>query len=325
MTIATVAGCSTEPTPTALELTGDLRTHDPALVAGQGDDPWFVYSTGDVKVGLGAPQIRKSTDQGHTWEMVGTAWTAAGDPAWVRDLIPGVQNFWAPELYFHDGLWYLYYTASTFGSNLSAIGLATSPTLDPADPDFAWTDQGEVIHSAPGQTNYNCIDAAIVEDEDGQPWLFFGSFWGGIFQVPLDWSTGKPVAGVEPVKVASRLGVANNPIEAAYVIHHGDYFYLFFSRDSCCQGVDSTYNVAVGRSSSIDGPYVDAEGTDLVMGGGTPVLWADGAMIGPGGQSVSGDYLGFHYYDGDDGGNFRLAIHQMTWDDDGWPQAMIEA
>ncbi len=306
--------------PTGLPLDGDLRTHDPALVVGEPGEPWFVYSTGDVRVGFGAPQIRRSDDDGRTWAMVGTAWDQDDDPAWVREELDGVTNFWAPELYHHDGTWYLYYSASTFGSNNSAIGLRTGTTLDPADPDFGWTDQGLVVRSTSGDNHWNAIDPGIVEDADGKPWMVYGSFWGGIQMLPLEWPSGKVAEGAEPVQIASRVGMTDNAIEAPYLYARDGWYYLFVSWDRCCRGTDSTYKIVVGRSRDVTGPFVDVEGRDMALGGGTVVLETSGSMVGPGGQSVSRDHLGFHFYDADDGGLFRLAIHELAWTEDGWPE-----
>lgn len=307
--------------PVALALAGDLAVHDPALVVGGEGEPWFVYSTGDLRVGFGAPQIRRSEDGGRTWELVGTAWDASGDPAWVRDEVDGVENYWAPELVEHDGTWYLYYAASTFGSNDSAIGLATATTLDPDDPDFGWTDRGMVLRSTAGEDRYNAIDPGVVEDDDGDPWLFFGSFWDGVQAVPLAWPDGKVAGGAEPVQVARRSGVPENAIEAPSVVHRDGWYYLFVSWDRCCAGVDSTYSIHVGRSRAVTGPFADREGRDMAAGGGSLVLASAGAAVGPGGQSLSRGYLGYHYYDADDGGAPRLAIRRLAWDADGWPVA----
>ncbi|MBD9698644.1 arabinan endo-1,5-alpha-L-arabinosidase [Flavimobilis sp. GY10621] len=310
------------PVGRALALSGELRTHDPALVVGAEGEPWFVYSTGDVRVGFGAPQIRRSDDGGTTWETAGTAWDVSGDPAWVRDEIDGVTNFWAPALYEHDGTWYLYYSASTFGSNASAIGVATGTTIDPADADFGWTDQGMVLRSTPGETNYNAIDPTIIEDADGTPWMVFGSFWGGIQIVELEWPSGKVAAGAQPQRIASRIG-APNAIEGPEVVRHDGWYYLFVSRDACCQGTDSTYNIAVGRSRDVTGPYLDQDGRDMALGAGTLLLASTGDVVGPGGQSVSDGRLAFHYYDAAAGGDFRLGIHELAWDEEGWPVAAV--
>ncbi|WP_084106641.1 arabinan endo-1,5-alpha-L-arabinosidase [Demequina sp. NBRC 110056] len=309
-----------EAAATRIGVTGDIRTHDPALVVGDEGEDWYVYSTGDVRVGLGAPQIRRSSDAGETWEMVGTAWDAQTRPEWVYEEVPGVQNFWAPELYEHDGTWYLYYSASTFGSNRSLIGLMTSPTLDVDDPAYGWTDQGEVWRSTPGETNYNAIDAGIVEDEDGTPWMAFGSFWGGIQMVELEWPSGKAAAGTEPISLATR-NDSLNAIEAPYVFERDGWYYLFVSRDKCCSGLDSTYSIAVGRSESVTGPYLDSLGNDMRYNGGDVVLSSRGDMVGPGGQSLSHGYLGLHFYDASLGGEFRLDIRDLAWTEDGWPVA----
>ena len=310
----------TGPAATELALSGDLRTHDPALVVGEDGEPWYVFSTGDQRVGLGSIQIRTSPD-GREWTEAGTVWKASTRPEWVYEQVPGVSNFWAPELVENDGTWYLYYSASTFGSNRSLIGLYTNTTLDPSDPAYAWVDQGEVWRSTPGETDYNAIDAGIVEDADGTPWMAFGSFWGGIQLVELSWPSGKPAdPGAEAVTIASRRGQPN-AIEAPYLVARDGWFYLFVSRDACCQGTDSTYNMAVGRSREVTGPYVDREGVPLLEDGGTPLLATRGDRVGPGGQSVSAGHLAFHYYDASLGGDFQLAIRELAWDGDGWPVA----
>ena len=315
------AGAPPGPAATALDIGGDLHTHDPALVVGEPGRPWYVFSTGDVREGLGAPQIRRSRDQGKTWEYVGTAWDAQTRPEWAYTAVPGLQNFWAPEVHRHGSTWYLYYAASTFGSNRSAIGLATNSTLDPDDPAYRWVDQGQVWRSGPGETNYNAIDPAVLDDADGTPWLAFGSFWGGIQLVRLSWPSGLPAdRTAEPVQLATRPD-APHAVEAPALLLRDGWYYLFFSRDSCCKGTESTYNIAVGRSRKVTGPYLARDGRELTLGGATPVLAGSGDLVGPGGQSVWGDYLGFHYYDAASGGDFRLEIRKLAWDAAGWPVA----
>jgi arabinan endo-1,5-alpha-L-arabinosidase len=324
---AGLSGCSTAETGAAAaqprgttELTGDFFTHDPALVAGGEGEPWFVYSTGSGTTADGNIQIRRS-DDGVDWEYVGEVWQEK--PAWLKAAVPGVDNLWAPELYEHDGTWYLYYSASTFGKNLSVIALATNTTLDPADPAYEWVDRGQVI-SSKGE-RFNAIDAGIVEDASGTPWMSFGSFWTGLQLVELEWPTGLRAGSAEtaePLRIADRK-LPPNAIEAPYIVPHEGSYYLFFSRDFCCQGLESTYNIAVGKSDSVSGPYVDAEGVPLLEGGGTPVLSSDGGRIGPGGQSVSNGTLAFHYYAKELDGAFRLGLAELTWKD-GWPEASWE-
>lgn len=298
-----------------LNPTGDTRAHDPALIRhGQGD--WYVFSTGDAAVSGGAIQIRRSRDL-TTFKFAGTVFDSI--PAWVSAAVPGVQNLWAPDIYFEGGVYYLYYSASTFGSNRSVIGLATNTTLNPNDPGYFWVDRGLVTSSEP-HNDYNAIDPGVVEDENGVPWLSFGSFWSGIRMVKLAWPDGKPVAGQgAPLRLADRF-VPPNAIEAPYILRRRDWFYLFVSLDFCCQGTNSTYKIAVGRSRSVTGPYYDRLGTPLQHGGGTVILSERGTMFGPGGQSVFGNYLAHHWYDGTANGEIRLGIRKIAWDSEGWPK-----
>ena len=317
----TVVACA--PAPPAAEeivLSGDLAVHDPALVAGDEGEPWYVFSTGDVRKGLGAPQIRRSLDEGATWEYIGTVWDAASRPDWAYEAVPGVSNFWAPDVVLHDGTYYLYYSASTFGKNTSAIGLTTNTTLDPDDPAYRWVDQGLVWQSTAGEDNYNAIDPGVITDEDGRPWMAFGSFWGGIQLLELAWPSGMPAPGAEPSTIASRIG-APNAIEAPYLVRHEGFYYLFVSEESCCKGTESTYRIAVGRSKSVTGPYIGPDGTSLLSDGAHVILDTTGDMVGPGGQSVSQGFLGFHFYDAAQGGAFQLAVRELAWDEDGWPIA----
>ena len=293
-------------------LTGDLAVHDPALA--QHDGTWFVYSTGNGTVADGNVQIR-SSQNGTDWEYRGEVWEQK--PTWLEDRIRGVDNLWAPELIEHDGTWYLYYSASRFGKNTSLIALATNTTLDPDDPEFEWVDRGAVLESTAAD-DFNAIDPGIVVDEDGTPWMSFGSFWSGIRMVELEWPGGMRADDAEPLALADR-GAPPNAIEAPYILERGGDYFLFVSRDACCQGVESTYNIAVGRADAPQGPYFDRDGTPLLEDGGTPLLATEGTRIGPGGQSVWGDTLAIHYYDEDIGGAFQLALLPLTWDDGGWP------
>lgn len=257
-----------------------------------------------------------------TWEDLGTVWDAETKPTWIDEQVRGVQNIWAPEVTEHDGTYYLYYSASRFGRNTSAIGLTTSPTLDPDDPDYGWTDQGLVWASSPSETPYNAIDPGLISDEQGNGWMAFGSFWGGIQLLPIEWPSGKPPADAQPEVIAIR-DRAVNPIEAPYLVHRDGWYYLFVSRDFCCQGVDSTYQIAVGRSEQVTGPYLDRSGVAMTEGGGEVLLTTQGDRIGPGGQSFSEGYLAFHYYDGPAAGIPQLAIRELAWDGDGWPVATV--
>jgi arabinan endo-1,5-alpha-L-arabinosidase len=297
-------------------LTGDLAAHDPALVAGGEGEDWYVFGTGEEGKGSGNIQIRSSPD-GHDWTYEGTVWDEI--PEWLTKAVPGVKNIWAPEVYEANGMYYLYYAASTWGHNRSVIGLATNETLDPSDPAYKWVDRGEVIGSEPDD-DYNAIDPGIVEDGSGTPWMAFGSYWSGIRMVRLDWPSGKVAdPDEEPLHIADRKA-SPNAIEAAYIVKNDGYYYLFTSWGQCCQGSDSDYKIMVGRSKKVTGPYEDREGRKLLDGGGTTVLVDQGNRVGPGGQSASDDVIAYHYYDKSEDGATKLAIQSLVWDDDGWPE-----
>jgi arabinan endo-1,5-alpha-L-arabinosidase len=297
-------------------LSGDLAAHDPALVKGGGGEDWYVFATGEEGKGGGNLQIRSSKD-GHKWTYEGTVWDEI--PKWVTDAVPGVKNIWAPEVYEANGMYYLYYAASTWGHNTSVIGLATNETLDPSDPAYEWVDRGEVIRSE-SDDDFNAIDPGVIEDASGTPWMAFGSYWSGIRMVELDWPSGKLAdPDEEPRHIADRKA-APNAVEAAYIVKNDGYYYLFTSWGQCCQGSDSDYKIMVGRSKKVTGPYVDRDGRKLLDGGGTTVLDTGGDRVGPGGQSASDDIIAYHYYDKSADGATKLALQPIVWDDDGWPQ-----
>jgi arabinan endo-1,5-alpha-L-arabinosidase len=293
--------------------TGDtLGTHDPAIAEHNGT--YYVYSTG-----VGLP-IRTSKDL-VTWTKSGRVFSEV--PAWAKRKIPAVTALWAPDLSFFNNRWHLYYAASSFGSDNSVIGLATNPTLDPASPDYEWTDQGLVIESLP-KGGWNAIDPALHLDENNRPVLFFGSFWGGIKAIHINPATGKPAdSGYAVLDIAARPDTKARAIEAAFVLKRDDYFYLFVSFDLCCKGVESTYNIRVGRSKSLLGPYADMAGRNMSSGGGTLVLAGESLLRGPGHNAAitvdDTDYLVYHIYDMNNSGQPTLQIRRLIWDKEGWP------
>ncbi|MGD0517581.1 MAG: arabinan endo-1,5-alpha-L-arabinosidase [Thermoguttaceae bacterium] len=290
---------------------GDVRrVHDPHII--KEADSYYIFCTG-----FGIP-IRQSSDL-INWKKAGKVFDKV--PAWAKEEIPRAWSLWAPDILFFNGKYHLYYSVSTFGKNRSCIGLVTNTTLDPQSKDYKWDDQGKVVEST-NNDDFNAIDANPVMDDKNNPWLCFGSFWGGIKMRRLDINTGKTSA--DDTKLYS---LASRPepkaIEGAYIFRKGDYYYLFVSFDFCCKGVKSNYNIRVGRSKQITGPYVDKSGTPMLEGGGTLVLEGAGRYIGPGHNSIlhdgDKDWLVYHFYDGENRGIATLQIRPLTWTEDGWP------
>jgi arabinan endo-1,5-alpha-L-arabinosidase len=286
------------------------RAHDPAIIR-QGAY-YYVFSTGP------RIPIQRSTDLIH-WQRIGRVFPGEL-PQWALDAIPGTTGYWwAPDISFSNGLYRLYYSVSTFGSQRSAIGLAVNKTLDVDDPDYMWVDCGMVIDSAPGRSDFNAIDADAFTDDGGKQWLLFGSFCSGVKMARLDPATGF-LADPNIIALAGRPD--GNAIEGPCLIHHDGFYYLFVSFDLCCKGVDSTYRIMVGRSKTVTGPYFDRDGCDMREGGGTLVLAGDEDWKGPGHNEIlqdeGKDYLVHHAYDVNFG-RATLLIRPMTWDNSGWP------
>jgi arabinan endo-1,5-alpha-L-arabinosidase len=226
--------------------------------------------------------------------------------------------FWAPDVIHHDGRYLVYYSVSQFGVNTSAIGLASNPTLDPADTNYRWTDHGIVIETR--QTNdFNAIDPQLIKTPKGELWMALGSFWSGIKLVQLDPQTGKRLAPNSPIHALAY----EKEIEAAAIYYQTGHYYLFVNWGRCCRGANSTYEIRVGRSREITGPYLDKDGVDLMKQGGTPLLATDGAFIGPGHAGIFEErgkfWFSCHFYDGTQRGASTLAIRPLRWGGDGWP------
>ena len=305
---------------------GDIRpVHDPAII--REGDRYYVLSTGIGQGAQGIVSARTSRDLVH-WE----AGTPPLDrlPDWAVKAIPGATNVWAPDISFVNGRYRLYYAVSTFGSNRSAVGLATSSTLDPAAPGYGWRDEGPVVLSTPAN-DYNAIDPAFFADSDGRHWLSLGSFWTGLKLFELNPHTGKLLhTNARPSALASRPVPAGAPsiIEAPYIFAHGGYHWLVASYDYCCKGVNSTYYTVIGRSKTVAGPYRGKDGSSMLAGGGTILLRADlqekQRFRGPGHaghlRDADGtDYLVYHAYDRENKGAPTLRIARLHWDTDGWP------
>jgi len=287
-----------------------IRIHDPSTIV-KCKDTYWVFCTG-----RGTPSYY-SQDL-ITWEHGPRVFTEA--PAWTAEAVPGNRGtgFWAPDVIYHRGKYLLFFSVSTFGSNTSAIGVTTNVTLDPNDPDYQWTDAQPVIQSNPSW-NFNAIDPAAVVDQEGNLWLAFGSFWSGIQLIQLNPDTGTRIAPDSPITPLAHY----DSIEAAHIYFHDSYYYLFVDWGMCCRGAASTYNMRVGRSKTITGPYLDKAGKDMLTGGGSLLLATEGDFIGPGHPGIwkEGDqfFMGMHFYNGALGGASQYAIRLLNWDDEGWP------
>jgi len=309
--------------------------HDPVMACE--DSTYYIFATG-----MGIQQMTSKDRK---------TWTVKPEPVmtvipkWTRDSVPGFRHHvWAPDVIKYRGRWWLAYSCSTFGKNGSAIGLLSARSL--AFP--IWQDEGCIVTSREQRDNWNAIDPCFVIDDQDQPWLVWGSFWDGIQLARLD-TTMHIAQGERPRTIARRynlndsqtkaaLPVNPNPpknptsdfagpnaIEAPFIYKHGGWYYLFVSWDYCCQGSKSTYRVAVGRSKTVGGPYLDRRGIDMRYGGGDLFIEGDKKAFDAAGHCAAytfgnEDVFLCHGYSIAHQGAAILIQRPITWTADGWPQ-----
>lgn len=285
----------------SLNPTGSINVHDPVLI--KEGNTYYLYHTGNRVAA-------KTSTNLVNWSNAGSA--LASVPSWHAATVPDNRSgdMWAPDISYRNGTYWLYYSVSSFGSQTSAIGVATRTSLAGG----SWQDQGMVITSSTFPTNENAIDPNIITDTQGNVWMNWGSWWNGIYMVQLNPQTGKPAAAAQPIHIAGRNG---SGIEGPFIIYARGYYHLFTSWDRCCAGASSTYNMRYGRSASVTGPYVDKAGRQLTSGGGT--LLSDGSQYPGGHNSVLEEngnyYLVYHTYTP---GN-TLQIRRLFFDSQAWP------
>jgi arabinan endo-1,5-alpha-L-arabinosidase len=205
------------------------------------------------------------------------------------------------------------------GSHKGAILTMWNKTLDPNSPDFKYSEP-VVVATSDGYEENDAIDPGLMLDPaTGRLWLTYGTYFGFIRLVELDPKTGKHIEANKPVDIAITC-------EASDLVYHDGWYYLLATHGSCCDGANSTYNVVVGRSKQITGPYLDNVGRTMLEGGGKMVVATRGGLIGPGhfGRMIlekGVEKMSLHYEaDLDQGGRSVLGILPLLWKD-GWPVA----
>jgi arabinan endo-1,5-alpha-L-arabinosidase len=192
-------------------------------------------------------------------------------------------------------------------------------TLDPKSPDFKYT-EAIVVAQSDGIEDNDAIDPGLLLDPTtGRLWCSYGTYFGFIRIIELDPKTGKRVVGNKPIDIAI-------DCEATDLMYNDGWYYLLGTHGTCCDGANSTYNIVVGRSKKVTGPYIDNVGRDMLKGGGKMVLAAGGRVTGPGhfGRFVvekGVEKMSCHYEaDLDKSGLSVLGIRPLIWKN-GWPVA----
>lgn len=291
-------------------LKGDIRVHDPVMI--KEGSKYYVYHTGR---GI---SVKTSPDK-ITWSNAGKVFTDAALPAWHKQDIPNQNGaLWAPDIHFYKGTYYLYYSVSAWMNFNSSVGLATNTTLDSTNPKYKWVDQGQVISYKNGGEGVNVIDPNAFRDEDGKLWLVYGSYKAGLRLVELNPTTGKLLSDKpELTTITTSLG------EGSFIIKGHGYYYIFASRGRCCAGMQSTYQMVMGRAKNIKGPYLNKEGQSWVDNKYSLFLAGDSTEPGRGhnGFFTEGDstFIVYHAYTRAANGQSLLNIKPLYIDEDNWP------
>ncbi|KAK5136306.1 hypothetical protein LTR08_003679 [Meristemomyces frigidus] len=287
--------------------------HDPAL-ARLSDGTYVRFSTGGGGRIYNAPSLSGP-------------WTYKCDmlPSGSRISSSGSKDLWAPDVSLVGSTYYVYYSVSDFGTQVSEIGLATSKTLECG----TFTDHGSTGVSSVAGKSYNAIDPNLIL-VDGEYKLSFGSFWGDLFQVPM--KTPPTAASGAAVALAFEPKTTHAE-EGSFMILRNGYYYLFYSHGQCC-GLDTStpaagdeYMIRVCRSLSATGPFIDEDSVSCQNGGGTIVLQSHGDVYAPGGQSVYLDpvegswVIIYHYFSRKKGvadADSLYSWNRLNWSN-GWP------
>ena len=301
-----------------------------------GTNAWYLYCTGDA---LNSNDRMNGNLKGHLINIFRSSdlihWTYLHDafatlPAWI-----GPSNsLWAPDIQFFNGQYYLYYTVppgAAGPNNGSAIGVATSS--DPAGP---FLDKGSAL--IPPEPAANCcggaqrwiFDSNITSDDNGQKYIIFGSYLGGV-SVRMLSSDGMSASAASETLIA-----LENRYEGSFYFRKNGYYYLFVSSGNCCNQALTGYSMWVGRSQSPLGPFLDKFGNSFAAArtGGTPVILMNGnSFVGPGGGVVftheaGQDYPLYHavalaapVFAGTNSTARPVLLDPLDWGADGWPAA----
>src|SRR6056300_1227738 len=295
--------------------------HDPVVIK-QGDT-YHLYCTGPGVTHKTSKDLFNWVNEDPVFPII---------PKWAYNINSKFDgHIWAPDIIESNGIYYLYYSISAFGKNTSAIGVATNKSLLKNDINNKWIDHGAIIESIPNRDNWNAIDPNISFDENNIPWMSFGSFWGGMKLVKLnhdlitihpdnEWYT---IARRERSFKLPDSSPGDAAIEAPFIYKKNGYYYLFVSWDLCCRGPKSTYKVVVGRSKTLQGPYLDKNNKPMFNGGGSLVVEGNNEWYGIGHNSVydfnDKTYYFSHAYDSKLDGKPILQVFELNFDDQDWP------
>ena len=289
--------------PAYAQTSGNNGTHDPSRMM-ESEGRFYVYSTGGGS---------KSSADGLAWTSGPAIFGNGGIPSATTSVVSANEGVWAPDVLHFNGQFYLFYSIANT-QNACAVGLVTSPTLNPSSPNYKWTDHGLVVSNS-GTATYCTIDPAPIVDQDGNLWLAWGSGYtkaatvNTIYVTRLDNTTGLP-SSADTATPGHPLEQGH--IEASYIHYHSGFYYLFWNSGGCCNGASSTYEIHQARSATITGPYTT----------NSKIFYqTTGSIHGPGHIGIydecGASRFTYHYYP--DTGGSVLGENELSWGSDGWP------
>lgn len=252
--------------------------------------------------------IYQSTDLQH-WTFV--TYVFSTPPAWT------ISSYWAPELFYHNGTFYCYYTARRTDGT-SCIGVATTKNIQKG-----FKDQGQII-----EWGNEAIDA-FVYNENGTlyiTWKAYGLNPDKPIQLLGSELTedGLALKGEAfTVLTADTNSWENGGMEGQCIVKNGDYLYMLYSGNACC-GAECGYQVGVARAKTMKGPWEKADNNPLLKGNDTWKCPGHGTAL----QTGNEWYYLYHAYPAQGFpylGRASLLSH-MHWDEQtGWPYFNVEA
>lgn len=295
------------------------------IISGSYADPTVIRMGNEFYVYVTGGRVRgyRSTDL-LNWNRIGNVSEVFTQRPDFTDDNVNETGMWAPDINHFDDKYVMYYSISKWGGGATCgIGIGISdlpqgPFLPPpGNPNGKLFVSGEIgVH--------NSIDPCFFE-EDGKRYLFWGS-WGGIHMTELT------ADGYAVKDMTKKKQVAGKSFEAVYIHKRGNYYYMFASIGACCEGMNSSYKVVVGRSTRIDGPYLNKNGVDMNTFDAwnptnyTPIVLRGNEMFaGPGHNSriitddKGVDWMLYHAYVHNGSDSRSLMIDKVEWDADGWP------
>ena len=315
---------------TSKEFTVNLKQNDreyltnPIIVGSYADptvirvgEEYYLYVTSGRVRGYRSPDMLN-------WEKIGGNVSEVFDerPDFTDDNV-SETGMWAPDINYFDGKYVMYYSISKWGGQ-STCGIGVGVSDNPEGPFLppAGNPNGKLFVSGEIGVN-NSIDPCFFE-ENGKRYLFWGS-WGGIHMTELTHD------GMAVEDMSKKKKVAGNSFEAVYIHKRDNYYYLFASIGACCEGMSSTYKVVVGRSTQLEGPYLNKNGVDMnTFDAWNPsnyqpiVIRGDAMYAGPGHNSriikddEGVDWMFYHSYI-EENTPRSLMLDKVDWDEEGWP------